>query len=63
MRRCVASAEAGVRQSFELDPADAFGEYRAELLQTYPRHAFPDTVEQLRRLLRGCSPSRPCPPG
>ena len=44
LERCVASAEAGVRRAFELDPAEAFGEYRTELLQTYPRQAFPDSV-------------------
>ena len=38
--------------------AGRFGGRSESLLE-----AFPDTVEQLRRLLRGCSPSRPCPAG
>jgi len=45
LERCVAAVEAGQRSQFALEPAEAFGEYRPELLQRYPRTAFPHTME------------------
>lgn len=41
LERCVDEAEAGKRCVFLLEPEQAFGERRAELLQDVPRAAFP----------------------
>ncbi|HVB49103.1 MAG TPA: FKBP-type peptidyl-prolyl cis-trans isomerase [Burkholderiales bacterium] len=41
LERCVEQAEPGKRYVFLLEPGQAFGERREELLQALPRSAFP----------------------
>jgi FKBP-type peptidyl-prolyl cis-trans isomerase SlpA len=44
LERCLLDAEPGRRSVFVLEAGDAFGEYRAELVQVYARGAFPATL-------------------
>ncbi|MDH4189183.1 MAG: FKBP-type peptidyl-prolyl cis-trans isomerase [Betaproteobacteria bacterium] len=40
LERCLEQAQAGIRQTFEIEPAQAFGAHREDLLRRLPRAAF-----------------------
>jgi FKBP-type peptidyl-prolyl cis-trans isomerase SlpA len=44
LERCLIGIEGGAPQVFMLQPEDAFGRYRDELLQRVPADAFPDSL-------------------
>ncbi|MBS0338003.1 MAG: peptidylprolyl isomerase [Proteobacteria bacterium] len=44
LERCLIGASSGVPHVFMLQPEDAFGRYRDELLQRVPADAFPDSL-------------------
>ena len=44
LERCLIGAESGKSHVFMLQPEDAFGSYRNELLQRVPADAFPDSL-------------------
>lgn len=44
LERCLVGVESGTPRVFMLEPEDAFGRYREELLQRLPADAFPDSV-------------------
>jgi FKBP-type peptidyl-prolyl cis-trans isomerase SlpA len=44
LERCLVGIESGAPCVFMLEPEDAFGRYREELLQRLPANAFPDAL-------------------
>ena len=44
LERCLIGAESGKAHVFMLQPEDAFGSYRNEVLQRVPADAFPDSL-------------------